>query len=83
MPVFLRGRRRDFLRDQLHRVVEQHAERLAGFFVVQDFSAERIRRFRVDPGEFQRLAVRDCAVAIGALEENRIVRSDLVELFAG
>ena len=56
--------------------------RLAGFFVVENFSSERIGRFRIDPGELQRLTVRDRAVAIDALEEDRVGRSDFVQLFA-
>ncbi len=43
---------------------------------------KRSRRLPVDPGELQRLAVCDCAVAIGALKENRVDRGNLVEFFA-
>jgi len=50
---------------------------------VENFSSERIGRFQIDPGELQRLAVRDRTVAIGALKENRIGGCDLVEFFAG
>ena len=51
--AFFRRGRRDFFPDQVHRVVEQHAEGFAGLFVFQNFTAEWIRGALVDPPIFK------------------------------
>ena len=80
--VFFRRRRREFLLDQIHRVIEQHAGRFTGLFVVQDLPAKRIGRFGIDPGGFQRCAVCDRAVAVGSHQEYRIVWRNLIQVLA-
>ena len=67
--------------DQLHGGVDQHAVGVAGL-VFQHLAAERDRRVARDPRELQRRGVGDQRMAVGAVQDHRIVRRHGVEVIA-
>ena len=71
-PVLRRFGRQDLL-EQGHGIVDQHPRQMAGRVLV-DRSAEGRRRRRGDPGQPQGGAVDGHGVAVGALQDHRIVR---------
>ena len=73
------GHRRNVAVDEFHGRVDQHAGRLAGR-VAQDLPAGRVGRVTPDTRHLQSLRVRYRGVAVDALQDDRTVAHDRVEV---
>ena len=71
---------RDVFPDEIHRVVDQDARRLAGRRIPQDLAALGVGRRPRDAGDLERLRVHDDGVPVHALQDHGAVANDGVEI---
>ena len=81
-PEVFGRRRRHMTFDEVLRPVDQHSGRLAGRGVAQDLAAGGIRRRARDARDFERTAVDDDRVTVGAFERHRPVGDHRIEIGA-